>query len=109
MNTEKTCVMHFGNDCIKDEYFIGGIPLKYVDTYKDLGTIKDRNLNFVDHYHKIGKKVGCLTNTILRAFKGRSNLDLYELFCIYIRPIIEYNSIISVPSFYHSIKYVENF
>ena len=108
INITKTKVIRFGKSSNSPNYKIADCSIEPVTHYTDLGVIVDENLDFNLHYIKIAKKPFVISNTIIRAFRGTSQSNLYKLFECYVMPIIMYNSIFAFPKYNYTNKLIES-
>ena len=99
LNTDKCVAMRFGRGTgdwrdmmVEGSYTIGGVPLKFVDLYKDLGVIIDNSLKFHQHVHSVVQRAWGLASNILRSTVNRSPDFMVTLFRSHIRPILDYCS-----------------
>ena len=99
INTDKSFTVHFGKNSDPHTYYIDGKPIQNADSVRDLGVIIDKNLKFADHCNEIAKKCNRLCYAIHRFFTKRTYQQYFDLFKIYVRPIIEYNIVFWFPSF----------
>jgi len=65
-----------------------------VNQVRDLGVIVNRDLRPVTHITAMVAKAHQRANTIHRAFVSRDTTLLVRDFLVYVRPLVEYNSII---------------
>jgi hypothetical protein len=79
---------------------------------KDLCVYLDFSLSFNDHYMHIQNRVSSMLGLIMRSCNNFDNpLALKSLYCVFVRSILDYNSIIW--SFYtsspiHSLEAIQN-
>ena len=73
----------------KFEYNINGVPVKYVNSVKDLGVEVNANLNSSSHCSAISKKASQRTSMIFRAFRSRDFKFLIHVFKVFVRPMLE--------------------
>ena len=94
LNRSKCVVMRFGDKSFlpRPVYFLGGVQLSVVDTYKDLGIKIDPKLKFHNHVRAVVGRAGGLMSEFLRSTVCRAPDFMVSLFAIHIRPIIEYCS-----------------
>ena len=85
-------------------FFINKDPIKPTEVVKDLGIYLSRDLSWSAQVSHVYSKALSLVHTILRSFKTRDHKLFINLYKIYIRPIIEYNSSIWMP---HKISDIE--
>ena len=74
---------------------------------KDLGVIMDRYISFTTHCN-IAKRAKIICNLILRSFTSRNPEILIRSFIVYVRPVLEYASIVWNPYLIKDINVLEN-
>ena len=99
LNPAKCVVMRFGDREVRDDggarwtgYSIGGVPLQFVSTYRDLGVIVDVRLRFHLHADVVVGKTGGMLSNLLQSTVCRDTEFMVTLWVSHIRPIIEFNS-----------------
>ena len=70
------------------------VPIPVNISYKYLGIIVSNNLNFSFHLNRIVNGAHARSNLILRAFPLSDIPTRYKLFCTYVRPFLEYCTLI---------------
>ena len=75
---------------------------------KILGVLLDCNLSFKEHVYEAVKKVCKMCNIILTNFKHLNNCTLTDLYKCYVRPILEYVSVVWSPHHVYLIDLIEN-
>ena len=96
-NLSKCCVLHFGRSNIKSKYKIHDNTLQKKILEKDLGVLFSVKLNFHEHIHSVVKKANRQLGIITRVFKDRNFDTIVPLYKTFVRPLLEYNSIIWSP------------
>jgi hypothetical protein len=80
-------------------YYINGIDLSNHSSCTDLGVVSSRDLSFHKH---VNSSLLCLklnlVSTLFRGFVSRDHGIMPRAFIAYIRPILEYNSVVWSPS-----------
>ena len=76
--------------------------------YKDLGIITPDDLNFSEHCSHLANIALARANLILRAFSLSNVQTLCKLYCVYVRPLLEYCSPIWFPHTLESIDLLAN-
>jgi len=76
----------------------GNAKLIFVQSRRDLGIIVSGDLSPTVHINDIVVKAHRRANLILRAFVSRDISLLLRAFLVYVRPLVEYNSVIWSPS-----------
>ena len=74
----------------------------------DLGVNIDNKLKFADHINSIVTKANQRKSLILRCFLSRNPTTLVQAFKVYIRPLLEYASVIWSPSYVGQIIRLES-
>ena len=108
INFKKTVVMRFGTDNGDLSYVLDGNDLQVVTKTKDLGIIVDNKLKFSEHCFEVLKKCNYISYSIRRLFSKRTPKQYFELFKLYVRPIIDYSIVFWFPTYEKYIKIVEN-
>ena len=88
-------------------YKVGIYTLPIVSQFTDLGVSYDDHLNFLPHISKIVKKAAGRAKCILKCFASRDKLLLTRAFCTFVRPLLEFSSIIWSPYFKKDIYKIE--
>ena len=96
-NISKCCVQHFGSKNVKSDYKIDDKSLQKKILEKDLGVLFPINLKFNEHIDTIVKKANRQLGIIGRVFKTRNMDTIIPLYKTFVRPILEYNSVIWSP------------
>ena len=86
------CVRYGLVDRPRFTYSIAGVVLQNVFSANDLGVLFDSKLTFSEHCSKIANKAFRRANIILRCFFTRDRKFLMQIFNVYVRPLLEYNS-----------------
>lgn len=84
-----------------------GFPSYRMKHSEDLGVVITNSLSFTQHICECTTKAHRRANSILRCFVSRDNGLLVRAFVTYVRPILEYNSIIWSPSLVRDIEQLE--
>jgi ribonuclease P/MRP protein subunit RPP40 len=90
------------------QYFINGVAIPCQNSYVDLGVTVTSNLSFELHINNIVSKARQRISTLFRGFLTRNLYIMRQSFTTYIRPLLEYNSIVWNPSFIYLIDVIEN-
>ena len=89
-------------------YYINGISIPTNSTTSDLGVTICDDLTYQSHITNIVSKARQRTSTLMRGFVSRRLDIMRTAFITYIRPILEYNSLVWNPCQVHSIDVLEN-
>ena len=87
---------------------INGFPLPAVTRCRDLGITVRNDLDFSDHISDIVVRAHRRANLILRCFVSGNVTLLTRAFLTYVRPLVEYNSIVWFPYCKGDILAIEN-
>ena len=108
INFDKCHVIHLG---FKNNNFTYGLDLHNIEvsqSEKILGVLLACNLSFKEHVYEIVKKACKMCNIILTNFKHVNNCTLTDLYKCYVRPILEYVSVVWLPHHVYLIDLIEN-
>ena len=89
------------------ELFIGHHALTSLNQVSDLGVIFDANLTFSSHINHIASKGHSRANLILRSFVSKDAITLTRAFIVYVRPLLEYCTVVWSPSLVRDIDILE--
>jgi hypothetical protein len=111
ISIDKCCILNIGNipSCIPATtvYNIKNNVLPVVKSCRDLGVIVSRDLSPRLHINTIVLKAQQRANMILRCFISRDIDVLLRAFIVYVRPLIEFNSVVWSPSLKCDIDSIE--
>jgi hypothetical protein len=93
---------------ISSNYLINGTQIPVHSSYVDLGVIINDDLSFRDHINSIVSKARQRTSVLLRGFVSRRLDIMRTTFVTYVRPLLEYNSVVWNPSQKQFIDLIEN-
>jgi len=79
------------------DLYINGSKLPEVSTAKDLGITFDSYLSFTTHITFITCTANQRVNLLFRSFLTRNRSVLVKAYVTYVRPILEYNSVVWSP------------
>lgn len=91
-----------------NQYLLDGVLLKNVSSATDLGVNIDTNLSFKLHISTLITKALQRVGIFFRGFSSRRLDIVRKTFTTYIRPLLEYNSIVWNPSHKYLIDKLEN-
>ena len=89
-------------------YCINGLSLAVSTTTKDLGVITDCRLSYTHHITEVVSKANQRVGVLFRGFQCRDLDFLRRAFITYIRPLLEYCSVVWSPTFKKYIDQVES-
>jgi len=94
MAIKKCCLLRTGSIPTNIDLYINGSKLPEVSTAKDLGIIFDSQLFFTTHISSIACTANQRVNLLFRFFLTRKRSVLVKAYVTYVRPILEYNSVV---------------
>ena len=89
-------------------YHIGSVSLPVITNCSDLGVSYDASLSFSSHISKIVAKASCRAKLILKCFSTRDSCLLMRAFCVFVRPLLEFSSVIWSPYYISDINRLES-
>ena len=111
LNLNKCSALNIGPltyNWINCSYFVNNDTIPTNPSYKDLGIITPDDFNFSKHCSHLANIALARANLILRAFSFSNVQTLCKLYCVYVRPLLEYCSPIWSPHTLESIDLIEN-
>ena len=93
----KCAVLHYGLHSLSHQYSIGMQHIIAVDNCMDLGILRDTSLSYDNHVLNVALKCNRFVGMVMKAFSTRSPDFLVKIFTTYVRPILEYASVIWSP------------
>lgn len=107
ISIEKCCVLHIGKVCVDTRFHINSNVLPTVNQCLDLGVTISSNLQPSKHINIIVAKAHQRANAILRCFVSRDTNLLIRAFDVYVRPLVESNSVTWSPYLKQDIEAIE--
>lgn len=110
INIQKCAVLSLSTKShyLLHDYFINGIAIPRHTSHVDLGVAINNDLSFEHHIGNIVSKARQRMSILFRGFLSRNLDTMRKAFITYIRPILEYNSIVWNPTYIHLIDLVES-
>ena len=108
INYDKYKVIHFGHANKAFNYKLNDILIKFSNNEKILGVVIDFNLSFKEHIYACVKKGYGISNLISTNLRNLQRNALVNLYKCYVRPTLEYNSVIFSPHNIFLIDALEN-
>ena len=111
LSPKKCAVMHITPrrpNVAAADYTIGCVTLPVVDQFTDLGVSYDNHLRFSCHIDKIVSKASSRARLILKCFCSRDSVLLTRAYCTYVRPLLEFSSVIWSPHTKKDINRIES-
>ena len=97
VSVNKCCVLCIGRVDAVEQFHIKDVPLPIVTSCRDLGITVSSNLSFSEHIKNIVAKAHQRANMIHRCFVSRNVNLLVRAFTVYVRPLLEHNSVLWSP------------
>ena len=108
LNSNKCVVMHVGKKNPEFCYRIEGESLRTVTEHNDLGILIHRNLSWANHVLKQVKKANSRMYILHKTFAKSNTSLMAKLFRIYVRPILEFGSVVWFPDRMQDMRSYEN-
>ena len=105
--TNKCTVVHFGRSNPKCSYSLCGSALKESSGEKDLGVYISNDLRWDKHVTQVVRKAEGVLASLSRSFVSRSPAIFLQLFKAFVRPHLEYASVVWSPYLVKDIKKLE--
>jgi len=107
VSVSKCNILTVGPSCYEADYYVSGIQLLKCATCRNLGVTITSDLTPTQHIHDIVLKAHQRANHIIRCFISGYITLLVKAFTVYVRPILEYNSVILSPCTKKEIDQIE--
>ncbi|EYC16425.1 hypothetical protein Y032_0033g2652 [Ancylostoma ceylanicum] len=104
VNTSKSHVLMLGGNNEQPEY---GIPIKKVDSIRDLGVLVDCSLKYSQHIEELAARARRIMHCILRNLHTSEVSVLVKLYKAYVLPVLEYCSQLWNPVLKKEIQKIE--
>jgi ribonuclease P/MRP protein subunit RPP40 len=106
---KKCFMLYLGrqSDYPHPEIYLDNETIARVEVAKDLGVNIDNQLKFDIHIRTIVSRAHQRANLILKCFRSKDISTLVRAFIVYVRPILEYASVIWSPYLIKDIKLIE--
>jgi len=107
ISVEKCCLLNIGQRVTDVSVSIDSTVLPVVNSCRDLGIIVTSDLSPSSHVNSIVAKAHARANAIHRCFVSRNTNLLVRAYLVYVRPLLEYNSVIWSPHLKQDIDAIE--
>lgn len=107
LNPTKCTVLHIGRNNPKITYYLGGTPVKSVESQSDLGIIVNSDLSWSEHIGSIVRKANFSCFILRKSFQQPDPQLFMSLYRSYVRPLLEYNGVIWSPHLIRDIALLE--
>ena len=97
LNVNKCSVLHIGRDNLRFGYQLGNSILSVRDSVPDLGILVDSRLTFQPHIFALVTRARSRCAVFLKSFVSRDKSIMRTFFVHYVRPILEYGSVVWSP------------
>ena len=107
LSVEKCKVLHLGNQSDPFEYYLYDAKVEPVTVMRDLGIMISSDLKSETHIQLITKKAYARANQIFRSFTYSDFDTLLKAYIIYVRPMVETDTVVWSPHYVKDIEAVE--
>jgi len=107
VSVSKCHVLTVGHNQLNTNYELDGCQLPRNTVCRDLGIMVTSNLSPTQHINAIVVKAHQRVNNLLRCFTSGDKNLLVRAFTVYVRPLLEYNSVIWSPCLKQDIILIE--
>ena len=110
INISKCAVLNIATRPLPEpsKYYLNGVAIAHHNSYVDLGVTICQQLTFNEHINNIVSKARQRTGVLFRGFITRNCDILRQAFISYVRPIIEYNTVVWSPCVKYLIDLLES-
>ena len=98
LSLQKCQCLHIGHGNARYAYTLGGLPITAVEQCTDLGIIRTSDFSYNTHINSIISKASRSAGMLYRAFSTRNEVFIVKLYVAYVRPILEYASVVWNPT-----------
>jgi len=103
----KCAILHIGKQNPQISYFFGNEQIENATHMRDLGVTISSDLRFSVHINKLVRVASNTANSILRSFLHKDRRFLMKLFATFVRPKLEYASVVWSPLIKKEISLIE--
>ena len=107
ISVDKCCVLNIGTEITAPRLSLNNCPLSVLTQTRDLGIIVSDSLSPTAHVMDIVSKAHRRSALILRAFTSQDVKLLIRAYIVYVRPLLEHNTVIWSPYFVKDIEAIE--
>jgi len=107
ISVNKCYILNIGRQVCNVAVSINGAVIPAVESMRDLGVLVTKDLSPSMHVNDVVSRAHKRAGAILRTFVSRDVNLLMRAFITYVRPMVEYNSVIWSPSSVRDIETVE--
>ena len=108
LNVEKSEILYMGYNNDNYQYSLNGQAINHKDVCRDLGVLINERLTFSNHCSKLARSAHFRRRQFEKAFACDDRDFRVSLFCTYIRPILESNTVVWCPHHIRDINLIEN-
>jgi hypothetical protein len=98
-NVDKCSVMHYGHNNQRHSYWLQGVPLKVVESERDLGVIVSSNLKVTNQCRNVFTKANRTLGIINRTVRNKRKDIIIRLYKTLVRPQLEFCTTVWNPSY----------
>ena len=110
ISVKKCAVMAVGKNMqqlVTPLFTLGHNYIPAVESMSDLGVVMNRSLSFTAHVCNVVRRASTRMNLLFKCFMTRNNKTLIRGYKVYVRPILEYCSVVWSPYRVKDIKAIE--
>ena len=89
-------------------YYLNGVRIELVRSFKDLGVLVDDDLKFHGHIRRAVQKAGGMASGLLKSTVCRSPEFMVHLWISHVRPLLEYCSVVWNTGFVGDLRLLES-
>ena len=108
VNANKSEILPIGHNNIHFPYQINDSVVPTSESCRDLGVYISKNLSFSEHYNVVTRSAHYRRRQMYQSFSCKDVKFQIFLFCTYVRPIVEHNSVIWSPHYICDIDKIES-
>ncbi|EGT38156.1 hypothetical protein CAEBREN_24117 [Caenorhabditis brenneri] len=108
LNKKKTFSISIGKKPANIQYFLGNDLILRQNVVRDLGFLISGTLDFKEHWQAAIRKANYSIHTLFKTFSSSNSRLLILLFKIFVRPLLEYGTVVSNPFNKNIIKSIES-
>lgn len=97
VNEDKCQHLHVGRANLNYTFFLNRVAINRADIVRDLGILFTSNLKWGQHISHIISQANRKLSLIFKAFINRDRSFLIKMFTVYVRPLLEYCTVVFSP------------
>ena len=97
LNTAKCKSCHFGRSNPSHQYHLSNVPISQTSVVNDLGVLLSQPLHFKEHVSSVVLRANRMLGMLKKSFRTRDPKTILILYKAFVRPVLEYGSILWNP------------